>query len=81
MYGPQKNWAVKQESTLCFLKVTIDKIMSRAWDVVILQEYSTRPAYDEDQVCVDTVAPLNSLVKLIKESSPNAIIQVNFLTT
>ena len=60
------------------LKVTINKITSRAWDVVILQEYSTRPAYDEDQVCEDTVVPLNTLVKLIKETSPNAIIQVTF---
>ena len=44
---------------------------------MILQEQSQRPAFDEDQVCKDTVAPLDMLVKLIKESSPNAIIQVN----
>ena len=41
-----------------------------------MQEQSQRPAFDEDQVCKDTVAPLNTLVKLIMESSPNAVIQV-----
>ena len=59
------------------LQVTINKIKKRAWDVVILQEQSQRPAFDEDQVCKDTVPALDMLVKLIKESSPNAIIQVN----
>jgi len=56
-------------------EITLNKIASRAWDVVILQEYSTRPAYDEEQVCRDTVAPLDKLVNEIKQSSPNATIQ------
>ena len=45
--------------------------------MVILQEQSQRPAFDEEQVCKHTVAALDILVKLIEESSPNAIIQVN----
>ena len=52
-------------------------IDSRAWDVVILQEYSLRPAFNEEQICRDTVEHLNILVTLIKESSPNATIQVH----
>ena len=55
----------------------MDLIRSREWDVVVLQEYSLRPAYDEDQICRDTVTPLNTLVNLIKDSSPDAIIQVS----
>ena len=47
--------------------------------MVILQEQSQRPAFDEDQVCKDTFAALDILVKLIKESSPNAVIQVNLM--
>ena len=47
--------------------------------MVILQEYSLRTAYDEDRVCRDTVAPLDTLVKLIKENSPNATLQVRNL--
>lgn len=45
--------------------------------MVILQEQSQRPAFDGDTLCKDTVAALDILVKLIKESSPNAMIQVN----
>jgi len=56
-------------------ELTLNKISSRAWDIVILQEQSQRPAFDEEQVCRDTVPPLDTLVKMIKESSPNATIQ------
>ena len=45
--------------------------------MVILQEYSTRTAFDEERICRDTVAPLDTLVSLIKQSSPNATIQVS----
>ena len=45
---------------------TLDKIKSDKWDVVILQEYSTRPAYDEATVCQQTVPYLG------KNSSPPA---------
>jgi len=54
---------------------TLDKIGSRAWDVVVLQEYSTRPAYDEERVCRDTVTFLDKLVAKIKESSPSGRLQ------
>jgi len=47
---------------------TLEKIGSRAWDVVVLQEYSTRPAYNEEQVCRDTVTFLNNLVAKIKRA-------------
>jgi len=56
-------------------ELTLNKIASRAWDVVILQEQSQRPAFDEEEVCRDTVPYLDILVKEIKESSPNATIQ------
>ena len=36
-------------------QATLDMIKSDQWDVVILQEYSTRPAYDEATVCLQTV--------------------------
>ena len=39
-------------------EVTMDKIRSRQWDVVVLQEYSTRAAYPEDDVCIQTVSRL-----------------------
>ena len=39
---------------------TLDKIRSDQWDVVILQEYSTRPAYDEEVVCNQTVPYLGT---------------------
>ena len=42
-----------------------------------MQEYSTRTAFDEERICRDTVAPLDTLVSLIKQSSPNATIQVS----
>ena len=46
-------------------QVTLDKIRSDQWDVVVLQEYSTRPAYDEEIVCNQTVPYLGtSKVKL-----------------
>ena len=63
---------------MLIFQLTLNKISSRAWDIVILQEQSQRPAFDEEQVCRDTVAPLDTLVKLIRDSSPNATIQVNF---
>lgn len=54
---------------------TLNKIASQKWDIVVLQEQSQRPAFDEDRVCRNTVEPLNTLVQKIKESSPNADIQ------
>jgi len=54
---------------------TLDKIYSQPWDVVIMQEYSTRPAYDEDTVCRDTVPYLDELVTHILTNNPETIIQ------
>jgi len=54
---------------------TLQKIGSKAWDVVVLQEYSTRPAYNEERVCRDTVTYLDNLVAKIKESSPEGRLQ------
>ena len=58
----------------------MEKIASRKWDVVVLQEQSQRPAFDEDRVCRNTVEPLNIIVKKIKEKSPEAKIQVTFVS-
>ena len=49
-------------------EVTMDKIRSRQWDVVVLQEYSTRAAYPEDDVCIQTVSRLE-IFKLNLRSS------------
>jgi len=68
----ESGWTWEQHANS---EITLDKIASRAWDIVILQEYSLRTAYDEEQVCRDTVAPLDVLVREIKQSSPNATIQ------
>jgi len=54
---------------------TLDKINSQQWDVVIMQEYSTRPAYDEDTVCKNTVPYLDELVSLILANNPATLIQ------
>jgi len=54
---------------------TINKIYSQAWDVVVLQEFSTRPAYDENFVCQNTMPYLNLLVEHIIANNPNTVIQ------
>jgi len=54
---------------------TLDKITSDMWDVVILQEYSTRPAYDEKIVCNQTVPYLDQLVKAIRDNNPATLLQ------
>ena len=55
--------------------LTMDKIRSQVWDVVILQEYSTRPAYDEEVVCEQTVPPLDTLISAIQDNNPDTKIQ------
>ena len=47
-------------------EVTMDKIRSRQWDVVVLQEYSTRAAYPEDDVCIQTVSRLTRCFQVFK---------------
>merc|ERR1711962_20127 len=54
---------------------TRDKITSRVWDVVVLQEYSTYLAHDTEIVCTNSVPYLNSLVELIRSVSPKATLQ------
>ena len=55
--------------------MTREKILSRRWDTVVLQEQSLRPAYDAATVCRDTVPYLDILVQLIRDNSPNTRIQ------
>ena len=40
--------------------------LNRIRQLSLLQEYSTRPAYDEERVCRDTVTFLDKLVAKIK---------------
>jgi len=54
---------------------TLEKIYSEKWDVVIMQEYSTRPAYEESVVCENTVPYLDELVTHILTNNPDTIIQ------
>jgi len=54
---------------------TINKIKSKPWDVVILQEQSQLPAFGEQQVCMESVAPLQTLMSVIRENSPNTVAQ------
>ena len=43
--------------------------------MVVLQEQSQRPAYDDERVCRDTVTPLNKIVKMIRDNNPDTVIQ------
>ncbi|XP_023343766.1 uncharacterized protein LOC111713177 isoform X2 [Eurytemora carolleeae] len=54
---------------------TLDKIKLKQWDVVVLQEFSLRPAYDEDRICRNSVEYLKVLVERIRENNPQTIIQ------
>ena len=64
------NWELHSKSA-----ESLAKIRSRAWDVVVLQEQSTRPAYDSEQVCRDTVPYLEILAGQILDNSPETLIQ------
>ena len=55
--------------------VTAEKISSKAWDVVILQDHSTLSAYDEAMVCQQSVPHLDTLVSMIHDNNPNTKIQ------
>jgi len=55
--------------------VTKDKINSRKWDVVVIQEQSQRPALDEATICKDSMEPLNQLVEMIRSNNPDTVIQ------
>ena len=56
-------------------QLTMDKIRQDKWDVVVLQEYSSRPAYNEEDVCRQTVPFLDQLVEMILTNNPDTIIQ------
>ena len=55
---------------------TNNLIRSRKWDVVVVQEQSQLPVFGESQVCAQTVASLNSLVRSIRASNPSTVVQV-----
>ena len=50
---------------------TIDKINSKVWDVVIMQEYSSGLAHDNDTVCRDSYPFVKNLVAEVRKGSPN----------
>ena len=58
---------------------TINKIKSKKWDVVVLQEQSQLPAFGEEQVCMESVVPLQSLMGVIRENSADTVAQVTTL--
>ncbi len=49
---------------------SINKIYSQAWDIVILQEQSQRPAFDPTQVATDTYPFARKLDSLIRDHRP-----------
>ena len=58
-------------------QLTIELIQSQAWDVVVLQEQSRKPAYPAQTVCEDSIRHLASLVVAIKANNPDTILQVS----
>merc|ERR1711892_8821 len=54
---------------------TLTKIRQKKWDVVVLQEQSRRPAYDNSQVCKESVPFLDILSDQIRANNPDTIIQ------
>jgi len=65
-------WTWEMHSTS---QETLSKISSKQWDVVILQEFSVRPAYDEGRICRNSVAFLDILVEKIRENNKDTLIQ------
>ena len=66
------SWKTHAESQL-----TMELIRSQAWDVVVLQEQSRKPAYPAQTVCDDSIRHLSSLVVAIKANNPETILQVS----
>ena len=60
-------------------QITINKIKSKKWDVVVLQEQSQIPSWGEDFVCRESVVPLQSLMDVIRENSADTVVQVKTL--
>jgi len=56
-------------------QLTMELIRSQAWDVVVLQEQSRKPAYPAQTVCEDSIRHLASLVVAIKANNPGTILQ------
>jgi len=54
---------------------TLNKISSQKWDVVVLQEYSTRLAYNQEDVCRQTIPYLDILVDHILTNNPETMVQ------
>ena len=57
-----------------FFQVSNNKIRSRKWDVVILQEQSQMPCFP--QVCSETIPSLKNLERTIRANNPSTTIQV-----
>jgi len=68
----QSSWTWKLHATS---QETLDKIRSKQWDTVILQEQSTRPAYPAETVCQESVPYLDILAEEIRNNNPNTMIQ------
>ena len=58
-------------------QLTMELIQSQAWDVVVLQEQSRKPAFPAQTVCEDSIRHLASLVVAIKANNPDTILQVS----
>lgn len=56
-------------------QTTINKIKSKKWDVVVLQEQSQIPAKDEWYVCMYSVVQLQRLMDAIRENSADTVVQ------
>jgi len=54
---------------------SINKIKSRRWDVVVLQEQSQLPVFGELQVCEESVKFQKQLVDVIRSNSPDTVVQ------
>ena len=74
MTMPSFLWITKTvfEQSYCFLKT---------WKQYHLKEYSTRPAYNEERVCRDTVTYLDNLVAKIKYPISPPFTSTTFITT
>ena len=59
---------------------TLAKIQSRRWDSVVLQEQSTRPAYESAEVCRDSVPYLDTLALQVRQAAGEDTVLQFYLT-
>ena len=55
---------------------TLAKIQSRQWDSVVLQEQSTRPAAEDQEVCRESVPYLDLLARQVREGGGDTVLQL-----